>query len=206
MNTKTYIPQPNTNLENPIPCRGGSCPLRMQGIRPYIQYIIVLLLILTITACTELPSAGQPQSAPAGNVELATVTLLDENGNRILLATENNTARIEVFSESGIGNADLNIPNSTYPDQVTLRLHLQGMEELTIRHVAGTHSVSISSIGDNTINQSVTDQLGERVLAANAPERLTVTAADGYIDVALPQSFINAQTRDFSIRWVDFYR
>lgn len=193
-------------------------------------YIHILLLAIILVGCTVLPVAEQPQAAPASG----SVTLLDENGNRIVLETyPNNHALIQVFSEQGRGSTNISIASATYPSSITLRFHLRGLEDLSIRHGNKTHRVSLSSIangggsGNIAIQQSINDAVDENVLDPDAPEWLAIGMVDntvvdnnvldaaaqttiplenGYIDVTLPPSFTTEQIREFTIQWIDFYR
>lgn len=172
-------------------------------------YIHILLLLVMLVGCADMPVANQPQSAPASG----SVTLLDENGNRALLETDSdNQSLIQIYSEQGWGEAIIDLPNATYPNQITLRFHLSGLEQLVIEHNGNAHEISISSSGDFAVHQSLTNAAGTSELDPTAPEWALAGLVEingvpaQYINVTLPPSFVEQQIRSFTIQWVDFYR
>ncbi|MBW7883359.1 MAG: hypothetical protein H3C34_12115 [Caldilineaceae bacterium] len=173
----------------------------------------LLFLALSLLAGCR-PIQPEPSSSPA-----ITATTAQASDHIALLPTESGvTAEIE--SPSGIGSAILNFAGSPLPSTVTLRLHLQGLESLSIDNGAVTLEIAITSMAPYTTHQTIRPVAAassqpidphdpawaqvEIVSARGATPQIPVE--DGYIDVTLPSGFVNEAQRTLDIRWVDFYR
>ena len=130
---------------------------------------------------------------------------------------------VDVFSDSGIGTAEIEQIAGSQPQSITLRFHLDGLEGLTFSYDGINIYLSISSQGANEIMQEITFTDDERssahLLRVNEPYWLkTVIRSDdsslenripltnGEIDVSVPQDYLANDHRTFSIEWIDFYR
>jgi hypothetical protein len=99
-------------------------------------------------------------------------------------------ARLEVFSERGMGSAAIEFAPAAWPSAVTLRLHLCGLESLS----NGTEGTAAPIAPGSPFWMAVhrtphTDDL--RALR---------------FGVAAPAAFFIEGLRDFAFDWLDFYR
>jgi hypothetical protein len=141
---------------------------------------------------------------------------------RISVTVQGERAFIDIFSASGIGGADLEVTSSDLPQQILLRFHLRGLEELRFAYQDDVITASLSSSKEHEIRQSC-NKAGAAATAAQAlvsgdPQWLKIrivpqSAApaslplqQGHIEVEVPQSFIAGGHRRMAIHWIDFYR
>jgi hypothetical protein len=123
---------------------------------------------------------------------------------------------IEIFSASGIGQADFELVSPEMPKRLIMQFHLRGLEELRFAYGETLVSASIASTGEHGIRQNMS-RAGERsveALTSNSPfwMKLRVASRDpiplreGYIEVEAPEDFLKSTMRKASIHWIDFYR
>ena len=122
---------------------------------------------------------------------------------------------VDVRSGSGIGSAQLAQTGGTAPTSLTMRLYLKGLEQFTFQYPAATVTAAVSS-HDGSVSESVTIQGGAaQPIGPDSPYWMPVKIGaadtsiplqDGYFQVQAPRAFIEAASREFTMRWVDFYR
>jgi len=122
---------------------------------------------------------------------------------------------IEVRSRSGIGSAQLFQTGGPAPTSVTIPLYLKGLEEFTFQYPAATVTASVSS-HDGAVSETVSLGGGAtQPIGPDSPFWMPVTIqaadhaiplADGYFEVRAPGDFLATGSREFTLRWVDFYR
>lgn len=129
------------------------------------------------------------------------------------------TAVVDIHSASGIGQVDIAAPDGAWPDVVELRLHLAGLENLTVDNGDMQVTAAVASSGSPAIFQSKT--------TADTPETpitpadpawipLTIETADGSEPAVplqngtfvarLPVTAFAPDARPLTVRWIDFYR
>ena len=114
--------------------------------------LAVMVGILVACQPTEVAPAaeGQPPATPGG--DLVTLTLAKQ-GDKSTLGEKDGTLWIEIESPSGIGSADATwAVTPTTP--IMLRLHLAGLEELSLVNGDAATSVSVSSATPHIVTQS----------------------------------------------------
>ena len=145
---------------------------------------------------------------------------------------EGDAVIFDIFSQSGIGGADVSLTSGTMPDQMLLRFHLKGLESLqfTYRETAVSPetevspeiviSLAVSSSGAHDARETVMqgdDSVQETSLTPDSPYWMDVsiiaaegaTASiplDGYFEVTPPADFLQGDYHDFTLEWIDFYR
>ena len=125
---------------------------------------------------------------------------------------------IEVQSQSGIGSATIELVSGEFPENILLRLHVQGLEELRLSYSGTAITASVSSRdGRNVVQSLVTPDEGERSITPDSPSWLDIALVSeqstpnipldqGYFEITLPEGLLTEADRSFSIQWVDFYR
>ena len=64
------------------------------------------------------------------------------------------TALVEIYSQSGIGQAAVNLKSGLMPAKLILRLYLKGLENLRFIYGQTAISISISSTGNHEVRQN----------------------------------------------------
>ncbi len=156
--------------------------------------------------------------APRGEIRLEATSKKEED--KIQIEVQNERARIDIFSASGIGSADLKIISTTLPGKLFLRFHLQGLEELRFAYDETVVTATLSSTQEHRILQSL--QRGKfaetQTITSESPywmklrvvappgERDTLPLRASYIEVEAPPDFLAGGHRRAFIHWIDFYR
>ncbi len=158
------------------------------------------------------------------------VTLDKSVDDRATVTTEDGRAVIDVTSATGIGG--LTATADAWPAEVVVRLHLRGLEGLTIRYGHVIITSGVSSTGDPVaLTLSVVDEEGNVQSASPsydiyypdiravtpdgaaevgplaAGERPAFPLPEGSaFEITLPPHFHLDEHPSFTIQWVDFYR
>ncbi len=122
---------------------------------------------------------------------------------------------VEVRSPSGIGSAHLSQTGGGVPASLTIRLYLKGLEQLTFEYPGVTVMASIST-HDGSVSESVSVNGGaEQPISPDSPYWMPVKIVapdtaiplkDGYFEAQAPRDFLATASREFTVRWIDFYR
>ena len=122
-----------------------------------------------------------------------------------------------VRSPRGIGSATIH--REAWPEKVRLRLHLRGLEELTIRSGSTTLKASVlSHSGHRRLARVVNDGQEKDVeegspywteiktFALNGELVQGLPGDGGYFEMIVPQRLLETQPESLAIDWIDFYR
>lgn len=156
-------------------------------------------------------------SVNAAEPELKVVTKHAEDKIEVTRKDEQTT--LSVRSPSGIGNGVVSRLSSVWPERVTLRLHLNGLEGLKVSNskmelvaeVIGPDSRRFLHITGNT-NQSsapAPTKLAEceiRAFGNDGKPSKVLPLRDGYFEVRLPKQLFADNPESITINWIDFYR
>ncbi|MEM8505944.1 MAG: hypothetical protein AAF716_22680 [Cyanobacteria bacterium P01_D01_bin.1] len=122
-----------------------------------------------------------------------TVTALNRQTETIALCANGSDTLIHISSEFGIGSATIAPAAERWPESITVRLHLHGLEGLTVTN--GTTMLDKHQLDVQAYDQN----------AKPSSEGYLMTEA-GYYEVRLPQSLFAGEIASIQIQWVDFYR
>jgi hypothetical protein len=152
------------------------------------------LAVLSLAACAPDSSA----------IERPAYTAVPLKGDPVItFRPADDNLLIDVTSPTGIGSAAIEKTVGQWPSQVTVRLHVTGLESFKFRYADTTIDVSVSSHGDNAVREEATTS---GALQAGDPEWLAVTPGEGYFDLEAPADFLKSGENKFTIEWIDFYR
>jgi len=164
-----------------------------------------------------MAGCAAPPGAPGTDAPVFSVSTAGE-GNAVTVNASEETAIVEVRSQSGIGAASIELVSGTLPANFVVRLHLQGLEEFRLTYEGMAIAASVSSSGYPDIFQSVrSPEAGERPIAPDSPFWMNIGIVSeaatpripldqGYFEITLPEAFRREGRRSFTIHWIDFYR
>jgi hypothetical protein len=169
-------------------------------------------------AATGSVTCAVPDDFPtATEMRLRAQATMKKSDDRIVEMIHAGGTTYGIRSPSGIGGAT--IRRATWPKQVRLRLHLAGLESLSISNGSVTIEGSVLSHSGNRRLLSVRDRGQEKsvkpgsrywteIQAFDAMGNLTsgLPAAGGYFEVAIPQVLLEGPPDSLTIGWIDFYR
>jgi len=122
-----------------------------------------------------------------------------------------------IHSPSGIGRATIH--RESWPDHVSLRLYLRGLEGLALENGSVALKASVLSHSGHRRLLRVVDQGQEKAVEDDSPFRTEIRAFDaagkpieglpgegGYFEMILPRALFEAKPQSLCIGWIDFYR
>jgi hypothetical protein len=166
--------------------------------------IQVIFLSFLLVSCASLPANAQPE-------EPAFIVITKNPDDQVDIQYENDTALIDIQSPTGVGSATFELDSSSMPGNLTLRLHLKGLEGFRLTSAQDQISASVSS-GDTAAvdSQSIVSSGTESPLLPGHPLWMEIELAAGqaekYFEVTVPPEFIREAGKTFEIEWIDFYR
>lgn len=177
---------------------------------PWLVAVTGLVLLLYLVA---MFGAAFLRSKPGGVVGLDATYL--QSGDRITIDQSTQDVKAYITSEKGIGRIDL-IRTQRPPRSLTLSFQLKGLEELTFSWGAVRVLAHVSSI-DGSVREELALGPGEAApisdassywmplrIEADTPARFPL--ASGQFVVNAPKAFLDEAPKEFSLRWIDFYR
>lgn len=166
-------------------------------------------IALTLAAAALLVACAGFGEEPA----LIDVTL-DKPGDTVTVTQADDRVLIDVTSPTGIGGLEAKLTGGAWPEQVTVRLRLRGLEGLEIRYGDITLSTGMASSGapGPGLMLSITQPDGTIDSASPSADiyypviQQGADAASDYFDVTLPPHFYVGAYESFELNWIDFYR
>ncbi len=123
------------------------------------------------------------------------------------IGADGQTAVFDITSPSGIGGAEVELLSGIWPEEIRLRFHLRGLEEMRFAYDEVQVTASVSSTGAGEVRQAVS-LAGQPVqpITAVSPYWLPYQRQSGVFEFLLPADFYQAAPAAFSLNWIDFYR
>jgi len=122
-----------------------------------------------------------------------------------------------IRSPRGIGRATIH--RGSWPDRVSLRLHLRGLEGLSIDNGSVVFKASVLSHSGHRRLLRVVEDDREQVVEEDSPYWTEIGAFDatgkpvqglpeegGYFEMLLPRALFQTKPKSLAIGWIDFYR
>ena len=152
-----------------------------------------------------------PQRSPAMLKIVA-----QKNDAQLQVHGSDENVAVDIFSASGIGQAEFEWLSPEMPKQLVMQFHLRGLEELRFEYGEIVITASIASTGERGIRQSM-QRAGEVPVHALTPSspfwmkirvasRNPISLNERFITVEAPEDFLTGGARHVTIHWIDFYR
>jgi hypothetical protein len=138
------------------------------------------------------------------------------NDDRVTVKTEKEKAIIDVQCPFGISGVVIERTSEKWPDAVTIRLRLKGLENIQLSN--GTTTLHGTVSNENGKARLWLDGEEGTPLDALSPFWMTIrligsdgNAApalpkDGAFEMQLPRALFAANPKSVSLKWIDFYR
>jgi hypothetical protein len=116
---------------------------------------------------------------------------------------------VDVQSPRGIDRCVLKRTGDHWPEQVVLRLHLKGLESLSV--AAGETSLAwaveyAGEAGSPRIRQANVGFPGGAKIVTRPNVAPRIPLEDGYFEIEIPARLLQQDPRELRLQWVDFYR
>jgi hypothetical protein len=142
---------------------------------------------------------------------------LKREGDRVQTSIRDKHVVISIRSESGIGQALLERTSDQWPESIIVRLHLNGLEKLSIRNddirleaALSSHDgmVRVWKRSEENLALDPTSPywMDIRTFTAKGEPTSQVPLHEGYIDVPLPRGITVLNPKTITLNWVDFFR
>lgn len=145
------------------------------------------------------PKRHDAMHSPAMMKQNTTVT--PKAGTTTMVSLDFAASIIDVTCPRGIGGMMVSVPDGKWPALLTLRLHLKGMENFTVKSATTTVTAEVNS-GTHVVRQNITMA---NQLDITDESSLKVHAGDDFFDVTLPTNILR-DTKELTVSWIDFYR
>ena len=160
--------------------------------------------------------ASQPANAQSGDGPVFSITAKNQT-DQVNFQYVDRTAIVDIQSPTGIGSAKLELESGGMPENMLLRLQLQGLEEIRLISKQAVIVASGSSSGSFNIND-------QRVISSGSEYSITpidplwmkiqvisdqakkIPLESGYFEITVPREFLQNARSSFEIQWIDFYR
>ena len=141
--------------------------------------------------------------------------------NKVTISTEGNRTVVDIHSKLGIGNTELSSVDGYWEKPLVLRLHLSGIENLTVTtgnltisssvpsHSGYVQRYSSFSDGEQTnyrVKENNPFWMPITIVNRKKPGRSVIPLEDGYFEVRIPDILLESNPEKLFIRWIDFYR
>ncbi|MCB8986022.1 MAG: hypothetical protein H6659_19490 [Ardenticatenaceae bacterium] len=174
------------------------------------QWAGLLVLLLLVTGCGAA-GAATPESSPYQ-------VSVDKGTDTVTVTPGAGEVVFDITSKTGMGRAEISRADGAWPERVEVRLHLPGLESLTVTYGDVEVHTAVPSTAEKFVDQTVLlpgQNAPTRTLDTRYEMALTVVDADGqtdiplddgYFAVLLPLDFREGGYTSFTIDWLDFYR
>jgi hypothetical protein len=181
---------------------GGKFPLLRSS-------IAAATLALVAGAGVQQPSAAAVDAVPKKPADRAVVS---RSGEKTV---------VTISSAGGIGGATFTRKGDRWPDTLTLRLNLRGLESIKLAagdvNLSGSHSSHgerepagswANLSGGKETPLDPTSPYWTEIRAMNADGRAVsgLPPEGGWFEFAVPRALLNAQPKTFTVDWIDFHR
>jgi hypothetical protein len=189
-----------------------SSPHHTSTRRDLLAWIAAASAAYTTWEFQETGQAAPPIHSPSPRVRIADVK---RDASLMVVGNDRETI-VDVRSESGIGRATLERTGPAWPESLILRLHLQGLESLSLASDSIQLEWSVPSSGEP--KSRATRRLlsgAEQPLDSTDPyfaavrlvgEARQIPLKRGYFELRIPRKLLEGSVRSLRIQWIDFYR
>ncbi len=162
--------------------------------RTFRQAASLSLLIYSLTIIGASTAYGRSDVSPSEPIPATLeVSYSNRQANEVTVSSSSFNTLIDISSEFGRGNAAIKLKDGEWPESLTIRLHLRGLEGFVV-------SNGITTIEKHQLDVQAYDQN----MSPFSQEYLMSEA--GYYEIRLPRSLFAEGVTDIQIQWVDFYR
>ena len=173
-----------------------------------------------ITVLVAVVFVGITSAVTAGDEEQPTFKITTKRDNdKVDVKVEKHKVVFAFRSPLGISTAIIERFTDRWPDHVTIKLFLKGLENLQISNGKVKLEASISSYEkenptrlwkdgkeDSLLDSRSSFWMEIRTMEAGGTPTKRIPLKDGYFEMTLPTVLFEDNPESITVRWVDFYR
>lgn len=142
-----------------------------------------------------------------------------KNDDAVAVRVDDGKTVFVIKSPSGISQAVIERQGDKWPDAVTLRLQLNGLESFQASNSKVSLNAAVSNQnGTLTVRSwkdaneaSPLDQkspfwIATRIVGGDGKPATRLPLKGGYFEMTLPKAFFEGQPKTITVKWVDFHR
>src|SRR5215207_5992110 len=175
-----------------------------------MKYFVIYTILLSFLL---MSCASQPANAQSGDEPVFSISTKNQN-DQIDVQYVDGAAIIDVQSPTGIGSAKLDLESGGMPENMLLRLHIQGLEEIRLISERAVIVASGSSSGSFSINEQRVNSSGsESSITSIDPlwmkieiisdQAKKIPLESRYFEITVPREFLRNAGSSFEIQWID---
>nr|MBS0020474.1 hypothetical protein [Gammaproteobacteria bacterium] len=150
----------------------------------FFGFILFCLFALHAFSCVTAPPSGDPQ-----RILRLVLKGPDRANERILVDLHNSHLAADIWSPSGIGRATLKRDLGSWPEHLTIFLHLVTLEGFSAK--SDTEEFTYALSHEENVQRQARSRAGEDL----AP-----------IEIALPRRLLAPSAKEITMAWIDAYR
>lgn len=139
------------------------------------------------------------------------------DNDKVEAKVERGKTVFSVHSPFGISQAVIERTDGNWPDIVMLRLHLKGLENISVSNGKVTMEGAVSSQDgkvrlwkdgkeDSPLDAKSPYWMEIRIVGHDGKRATTIPLKDGYFEIQLPKAFFEQNPKSITANWIDFYR
>lgn len=151
------------------------------------------------------------------DIDPAIKCTLKRSDDQARVVTSKENTLVSIHSPFGISEAVMERTGECWPERVVLKLHLKGLERLSVVADAAQIHAAYSSTGgglrtwkgdDESMELDACDPLAFKVDAKTTGGKVTrvIPLQDGFFEVRLPRALFERNPAKVTVKWIDFYR
>ncbi len=173
------------------------------------------LLEITFSLLASIVGVTSCVTAYGDDPPLKITTKRDDD--KIDVTIEQDKAVISVRSPFGMSQAIIEPSGIKWPDIVTLRLHLKGLEKFKVTNGNDTLEAAVSSRDgkvrfwkngkeDPPLDTKHQYWMEIRMIGKDGKLVKTIPLKHGYFEMRLPEDLFEDHPKSITLEWIDFYR
>jgi hypothetical protein len=175
--------------------------------------------LLAVTFLLLPAIAGMTNCVTAYGDDPAFTISTKRDDDKVEVKAEEGKARFSVHSPFGISQVVIERIGNNWPDIVTLRLHLKGLEHFQVTNGTDTLVVALSSHQgkqqtrlwlndkeDSPLNVKSPFWMTVCMVGEDGKPAETIPLVNGHFEMRLPKALFEGNPKSISINWIDFYR
>jgi len=174
----------------------------------HIQAILFLLLAAIV---------GMTNTATAYGDDPPFKITTKRDDDKAVVTVEKDKATVSIHSPFGISQAVIERSGNNWPDVVTMRLNLKGLENLKIANGKVTLEAAVSSQGGKVrlwkdgregspLDSKNPFWMEIRMIVKDGKPMTSIPLTDGYFEMQLPKALFEDNPKSITVNWIDFYR
>jgi hypothetical protein len=173
----------------------------------------IIFVLLVALSAVSVAAAGEAPKQQSDKFKITT----KKTDDAVEVQVEEGKVVFSVKSPTGISQADIERTNEKWPDTVTLRLYLKGLEHIRASNSNFTLDAAVSNqngkvrVWKDSKEDAPLDEMSPfwtdiRIVGGDGKPTKEIPLKDGFFEMKLPKAFFEGNPKSITVSWIDFYR